>query len=794
MSWRASRTGQADRSRAKLMRHKMKLEDEDVDFSSKGSLGRALQGGFDVLDKGEARVSRKKKHIRGLGGAYLRPSTSDNTRRPPSSQLNEEVTRLSQALTAHKSTKKSNRGPNYNYKFLKSKNGGSLAGSYGSSGRPSHASHRPSSSSSSLSSTMPAPSTSKLSRSSSYGEFGSQSAYVQVAVRVSSSPITVPNDNASRKERYIPLNTSSNPSYTWKTALLSCGSNHGSQLGHNLAKAGKVTPFESSFKDVKTDGLTIRSVAIGGAYGFATTSNYALYGWGTGPIPPTTSSSTPSHFSQTYASLTKVNLPQPVAKVSCGTMHAACITINGALYTWGSGDSGRLGHGDTTPRAYPTAVKLDGTGILYTFGSNKGGQLGTGDIVNRLSPAVVTCSAWRRGAAVARVTCGMHHTIAIAVTLTNPPKRRVYAWGWGEHGRLGVGHVEILVTPTEVALLSHRNIVDVKAGEQHSLAMGEEGDVYSWGSNRFGQLGVSLPSTSLHLNLLPQKLPLPTTSPVISISAGSRHSGVVTEDGEVITWGWGEEGQLGNGREQDEHSPYVVAVPKIKGAKGRVKQLSLGISHSLILVENTKIGVLPSSLTQAEEKKESLTEENVAGAEEEEEEEVVAIVDIHAEMKRRKQLEFAAKLEASAAQAAIEADAAAETQERELRAVEERREKDKETLKRFEKRREEIREKEGRKERERQAAARSSMLTVSLAQPSSYDQVYYHPEQSVDKCFVANAARRAMMRKIKAGAKGGKGGNGGKNRPGKGAAVAKGVLRRSSFGGPPQAQKMPSPV
>jgi alpha-tubulin suppressor-like RCC1 family protein len=42
----------------------------------------------------------------------------------------------------------------------------------------------------------------------------------------------------------------------------------------------------------------------------------------------------------------------------------------------------------------------------------------------------------------------------------------------------------MLVTPTEVALLSHRNIIDVKAGEQHSLALGEEGDVYSWGSNR----------------------------------------------------------------------------------------------------------------------------------------------------------------------------------------------------------------------------------------------------------------------------------------------------------------------
>jgi len=162
-------------------------------------------------------------------------------------------------------------------------------------------------------------------------------------------------------------------------------------------------------------------------------------------------------------------------------------------------------------------------------------------------------------------------------------------------------------------------------------------------------------------------------------------------------WGWGEEGQLANGRERDEYAPYVVDVPSIKGSKGRVKELSLGISHSVILVENTKLGIAPSSQPPAEEKKEVVEEEEDI----EVEEEVVAIVDLHAEMKRKKQLEFAAKLEASTAQAKIEANAAADARERAQRAVEERREKDKETLKRFEKRKEEIKLKEEKEERDR---------------------------------------------------------------------------------------------
>ena len=165
--------------------------------------------------------------------------------------------------------------------------------------------------------------------------------------------------------------------------------------------------------------------------------------------------------------------------------------------------SGRAGEdGFVPPGGSEEAKERKGvrTGVLMSFGSNKGGQLGTGDIVNRLTPSVVTCSAWRRGAQVTEVSCGMHHTLAVAVVgNTFPVKRRVYAWGWGEHGRLGVGHEEMLLSPTEVALMSHRNVCEVRAGEQHSLALTESGDVYSWGSNRFGQVRRSESLTMLVL-------------------------------------------------------------------------------------------------------------------------------------------------------------------------------------------------------------------------------------------------------------------------------------------------------
>ena len=157
----------------------------------------------------------------------------------------------------------------------------------------------------------------------------------------------------------------------------------------------------------------------------------------------------------------------------------------------------------------------------------------------------------------------MHHTLAVAVVCnTHPLKRRVYAWGWGEHGRLGVGHEEMLLSPTEVALLSHRNVCEVRAGEQHSLAMTESGDIYSWGSNRFGQLGVCLDGDTLPSNPLPQKVVLESDEAAASLDSGSRHSCVLTMSGRVLIWGWGEEGQLGNKAEKDNVAPTAVDITR----------------------------------------------------------------------------------------------------------------------------------------------------------------------------------------------------------------------------------------
>jgi alpha-tubulin suppressor-like RCC1 family protein len=64
----------------------------------------------------------------------------------------------------------------------------------------------------------------------------------------------------------------------------------------------------------------------------------------------------------------------------------------------------------------------------------------------------------------------------------------VYAWGWNEHGQLGLGDTAVRLTPTKVPGLSA--VKAIAAGFSHSLALTESGEVYAWGSNEHGQLGL----------------------------------------------------------------------------------------------------------------------------------------------------------------------------------------------------------------------------------------------------------------------------------------------------------------
>jgi alpha-tubulin suppressor-like RCC1 family protein len=140
------------------------------------------------------------------------------------------------------------------------------------------------------------------------------------------------------------------------------------------------------------------------------------------------------------------------------------------------------------------------------------------------------------------------HTVAIS---SGPPQLTVWSWDHDEHKQVGsaasiCGPYDCVDNPTQVKGLA--DVIGVAAGQEHSLALKSDGTVWAWGSQDRGQLGV--PGTSDD-TAIPVEVRMNGTNPLIpldhvrDIAAGGGHSLALRNDGTVWTWGFNNFGQLG---------------------------------------------------------------------------------------------------------------------------------------------------------------------------------------------------------------------------------------------------------
>ena len=128
---------------------------------------------------------------------------------------------------------------------------------------------------------------------------------------------------------------------------------------------------------------------------------------------------------------------------------------------------------------------------------------------------------------------------------------RVYASGENSSGQLGLGDLEKRSTATEITSVT--SIVGIKAGDSHSFALRADGSVYAFGYNFYGQLGDGTNTN--------KKSPVQITalSNVQSIFPGADHSFAILADGTVHGWGKNNFGQLGNGNTDNQNTPQQIA-------------------------------------------------------------------------------------------------------------------------------------------------------------------------------------------------------------------------------------------
>ena len=222
------------------------------------------------------------------------------------------------------------------------------------------------------------------------------------------------------------------------------------------------------------------------------------------------------------------------------------------------------------------SVAVDGDGHLWAWGENRLGQLGSGDFAARRSPTPVM-GPRNTGSLddVVAVSAGMHHTLAIRGdgTIWAWGNNAFGQLGDGTYGLDAHRAVPVQVLGPEGEGF-FQDAAAVAAGWDHSVVVRKDGTVWTWGSACQGQLGDGVADAN-HRSLHPVQVVSPTGNGgldrIRSVACGAHHTVALREDGTVWSWGGGWEGQLGVGVMSGRRQQQILGSPLLwkPSAQGR---------------------------------------------------------------------------------------------------------------------------------------------------------------------------------------------------------------------------------
>lgn len=365
------------------------------------------------------------------------------------------------------------------------------------------------------------------------------------------------------------------------------GDNNVGQLGNETTTSSK-TP-------VKATGLVnIGKITSGYYHTLAlSTDGKNLYAWGWNDYGQIGNNN--RNYQKTPIQITTDSSGSPfpgtaytITEIAAGADHSLALRSDGTVWAWGRNSYGEIGDGiggyqdalrpvqvsglsnviGVAAGGYHSiAIKSDGT--IWTWGLNNYGQLGYVTTSYRNdTPAQIS------GITASNVAGGGYHSIALKGDGT------VWSWGLNSYGQLGNGintygcsnSSEYSCAPVQASGIT--GITAIAGGYYHSIALKNNGTVYTWGQNSYGQLGLGSGSTDSRY------IPYPVSDLTATAVVGGGYHTVAVSDGKVYAWGWNDYGQLGDGSATVRYTPVLISGSL---SLGGIFAVAAGERHTVVL-------------------------------------------------------------------------------------------------------------------------------------------------------------------------------------------------------------------
>jgi len=258
------------------------------------------------------------------------------------------------------------------------------------------------------------------------------------------------------------------------------------------------------------------------------------------------------------------------------------------VWAWGLNKNGQLGDGTNNILSnipvednLPTGVTAISAGDDFSLALTSSGTIWAWGCTNQANDNGVLGNGTNTGsqipvqvtmpAGVMVTAIAAGHDFSLALTSTGT----VWAWGYGIDGELGNGTNTNSNIPVQVNMPSGVKVIAISAGGRYGLALTSGGKVWAWGYGIDGELGNGANTNSN----IPVQVSLPSGKTITAIAAGHDSALALVSDGTVLAWGYNGNGELGNGNNANSNIPVSVQIP----AGITVTAIAAGYRHNIAL-------------------------------------------------------------------------------------------------------------------------------------------------------------------------------------------------------------------